>query len=100
MKSNEVSYPVYSPGSVIGIFSNALKLNATVNLIYLKGGHTVDETLLDKLADKRFHLPHDYGAGLHAIAEKLSHGRSNSRALLIDEVKKDVPNSFLNRLKL
>lgn len=35
-------------------------------------GHTVDETLLDKLADKRFHLPHDYGAGLHAIAEKLS----------------------------
>ena len=28
-------------------------------------GHTVDETLLDKLADKRFHLPHDYGAGLH-----------------------------------
>lgn len=27
-------------------------------------GHTVDETLLDKLADKRFHLPHEYGAGL------------------------------------
>lgn len=24
--------------------------------------HTVDETLLDKLADNRFHLPHDYGA--------------------------------------
>lgn len=42
-------------------------------------GHTVDETLLDKLADKRFHLPHDYGAGLHTIAEKLSHERSNSR---------------------
>lgn len=45
-----------------------IKLNAaTVTAI----GHTVDETLLDKLADKRFHLPHDYGAGLHAIAEKL-----------------------------
>lgn len=57
-------------------------------------GHTVDETLLDKLADKRFHLPHDYGAGLHAIAEKLSHERSNSRALLIDEVKKDVTKQF------
>lgn len=37
MEDNEVSYPVYSPASVIGIFSNALKLNATVNLIYLKG---------------------------------------------------------------
>ncbi|WP_139423182.1 hypothetical protein [Chryseobacterium mulctrae] len=99
MESNEVSYPVYSPGSVIGIFSNALKLNATVNLIYLKGGHTVDETLLDKLADKRFHLPHDYGAGLHAIAEKLSHERSNSRALLIDEVKKDVSKQFSEQVK-
>ncbi|MGH1517065.1 exodeoxyribonuclease VII large subunit [Chryseobacterium sp. JK1] len=57
-------------------------------------GHTVDETLLDKLADKRFHLPHDYGAGLHSIVEKLSHEKSNSRALLIDEVKKDVGKQF------
>ena len=57
-------------------------------------GHTVDETLLDKLADKRFHLPHEYGAGLHSIAEKLSHERSNSRALLIDEVKRDIAKQF------
>lgn len=62
-------------------------------------GHTVDETLLDKLADKRFHLPHDYGAGLHAIVEKLSHERSNSRALLIDEVKKDVSKQFSEQVK-
>ncbi|MCX8530900.1 exodeoxyribonuclease VII large subunit [Chryseobacterium luquanense] len=62
-------------------------------------GHTVDETLLDKLADKRFHLPHDYGAGLHSIAEKLSHERSNSRALLIDEVKKDVSKQFSEQVK-
>lgn len=62
-------------------------------------GHTVDETLLDKLADKRFHLPHDYGAGLHTIAEKLSHERSNSRALLIDEVKKDVSRQFSEQVK-
>jgi exodeoxyribonuclease VII large subunit len=62
-------------------------------------GHTVDETLLDKLADKRFHLPHDYGAGLHAIAEKLSHERSNSRALLIDEVKKDVTKQFYEQVE-
>lgn len=61
-------------------------------------GHTVDETLLDKLADKRFHLPHDYGAGLHSIAEKLSHEKSNSRALLIDEVKKDVSKQFAQQV--
>lgn len=62
-------------------------------------GHTVDETLLDKLADKRFHLPHDYGAGLHSIVEKLSHEKSNSRALLIDEVKKDVSKQFSEQVK-
>jgi hypothetical protein len=62
-------------------------------------GHMVDETLLDKLADKRFHLPHDYGAGLHTIAEKLSHERSNSRALLIDEVKKDVTKQFSEQVE-
>jgi len=62
-------------------------------------GHTVDETLLDRLADKRFHLPHDYGAGLHTIAEKLSHERSNSRALLIDEVKKDVTKQFSEQVE-
>jgi exodeoxyribonuclease VII large subunit len=62
-------------------------------------GHTIDETLLDKLADKRFHLPHDYGAGLHAIVEKLSHEKSNSRALLIDEVKKDVSKQFSEQVK-
>lgn len=62
-------------------------------------GHFVDETLLDKLADKRFHLPHDYGAGLHTIAEKLSHERSNSRALLIEEVKKDVTKQFSEQVE-
>ncbi|GGG62855.1 hypothetical protein GCM10007332_26210 [Epilithonimonas arachidiradicis] len=62
-------------------------------------GHTVDETLLDRLADKRFHLPHDYGVSLHSIAEKLSLERSNSRALLIDEVKKDVRKQFSEQVE-
>jgi len=62
-------------------------------------GHTVDETLLDRLADKRFHLPHDYGAGLHSIAEKLSQERLNSRALLIDEVKRDVKKQFSEQVE-
>lgn len=54
---------------------------------------------MDKLADKRFHLPHDYGAGLHAIVENLLHEKSNSRALLIDEVKKDVSKQFTEQVK-
>ncbi|KEY20327.1 exodeoxyribonuclease VII large subunit [Kaistella antarctica] len=61
-------------------------------------GHTVDETLIDKLADKRFHLPHDYGAGLHNIIDKLSQEKSNSRAILIDEVKKDITKQFTEQV--
>ena len=61
-------------------------------------GHTVDETLLDKLADKRFHLPHDYGASLNAIINKLKEEKSNSRALLIEEVKKDVSKQFVEQV--
>lgn len=62
-------------------------------------GHTVDETLLDKLADKRYHLPHDYGASLNAIINKLKEEKSNSRALLIEEVKKDVSKQFVEQVK-
>ncbi|SNV31974.1 exodeoxyribonuclease VII large subunit [Chryseobacterium taklimakanense] len=62
-------------------------------------GHTVDETLLDKLSDRRFHLPHDYGASLHVIVNKLVEEKSNSRALLIEEVKKDVTKQFEEQVK-
>lgn len=62
-------------------------------------GHTVDETLLDKLADKRFHLPHDYGSGLHSMTNKIIEEKSNSRALLIEEVKKDVSKQFVEQVK-
>ncbi|MGO4708928.1 exodeoxyribonuclease VII large subunit [Chryseobacterium sp. 2TAF14] len=62
-------------------------------------GHTVDETLMDKLADKKFHLPHDYGAGLHGIIEKLSQEKLNSRALLIEDIKKDISKQFSEQVK-
>lgn len=62
-------------------------------------GHTVDETLLDKLSDKRYNLPLDYGVGLYNIVEKLTLEKSNSRAILIDEVKKDVQKQFLEQVK-
>lgn len=62
-------------------------------------GHTADETILDRLADKRFNLPHDYGVGLHVIAEKLFQEKSNSRALLIDEFKKYVKKQFSEQVE-
>lgn len=62
-------------------------------------GHTVNESLLDKLADRKFHLPFDYGAGLHFYVDKLVQERSNSRAVLIEEVKKDVTKQFDEQVK-
>lgn len=62
-------------------------------------GHSVDETLLDRLSDRRYHLPHDYGSGLRDIVEKISQEKSNSRALLIDEVKKDVSKQFSEQVR-
>ncbi|WES98246.1 exodeoxyribonuclease VII large subunit [Chryseobacterium arthrosphaerae] len=83
------------------VFNNLLLADQFINLSSITItalGHTVDETLLDKLADKRFHLPHDYGAGLHAIINKLTEEKSNSRALLIEEVKKDVSKQFVEQV--
>ncbi len=62
-------------------------------------GHTVDETLIDQLSDRKFNLPHDYGNSLHRIIEKLNEEKSNSRAVLIDEVKKDVTKQFAEQVK-
>ncbi|MCJ8153015.1 hypothetical protein MKJ01_04450 [Chryseobacterium sp. SSA4.19] len=83
------------------VFNNLLlaeKLISIPAITITALGHTADETLLDKLADKRFHLPHDYGSGLHAILNKLTEEKSNSRALLIEEVKKDVSKQFVEQV--
>ncbi|AZA97576.1 exodeoxyribonuclease VII large subunit [Chryseobacterium shandongense] len=83
------------------VFSNLILADHFINLkaITITAlGHTVDETLLDKLADKRFHLPHDYGSGLHLVITKLQEEKSNSRALLIEEVKKDVSKQFVEQV--
>ncbi|MCI3938592.1 hypothetical protein MQX03_15440 [Chryseobacterium aahli] len=40
MQPSETTYQTYSPSSVMGLFSNSLKLNATINLIYIKGRYS------------------------------------------------------------
>lgn len=84
------------------VFSDVVLANEFISLksITITAlGHTVDESLLDKLADRRFHVPHDYGDGLHKIIEKLKEEKSNSRAILIDEVKKDITKQFVEKVK-
>ncbi|WP_332021562.1 exodeoxyribonuclease VII large subunit [Kaistella sp.] len=87
------SFDVFSDVDLANEFINLESITITAL------GHTVDESLLDKLADRRFHVPHDYGDGLHKIIEKLREEKSNSRAVLIEEVKKDVTKQFEEQVK-
>ena len=87
------SFDVFSDVDLANEFINLDSITITAL------GHTVDESLLDKLADRRFHVPHDYGDGLHKIIEKLKEEKSNSRAILIDEVKKDITKQFEEQVK-
>lgn len=87
------SFDVFSDVDLANEFINLESITITAL------GHTVDESLLDKLADRRFHVPHDYGDGLHKIIEKLREEKSNSRAILIEEVKKDVTKQFEEQVK-
>ena len=86
------SFEVFNDTTLAEYFINLNSVSVTAI------GHTVNESLLDKLADRRFHLPHDYGAGLHLIVDKLVQEKSNSRALLIDEVKKDITKQFTEQV--
>lgn len=87
------SFDVFSDVDLANEFINLESITITAL------GHTVDESLLDKLADRRFHVPHDYGDGLHKIIEKLKEEKSNSRAILIDEVKRDITKQFDEQVK-
>ena len=63
-------------------------------------GHTgTTETLLDKIADKKFLLPHEYGTKLHQIVEKAKDELTNSRAVLLEKVRNEMTKSFTDVVK-
>lgn len=63
-------------------------------------GHTgTTETLLDKIADKKFLLPHEYGTKLHQIVEKAKDELTNSRTVLLEKVRNEMTKSFTDLVK-
>lgn len=62
-------------------------------------GHTVDETLIDKLADKKFALPHDFGNSLKVYVDNAIEEKAKSKSIFIDQVKKDLTKTFEEQIK-
>lgn len=62
-------------------------------------GHAVNSTLLDKVADKSFELPLDYGVKLREIVERATEELTNSKSALLDKVRVELTKSFADTLK-
>jgi len=62
-------------------------------------GHAVNSTLLDKVADKSFELPLDYGVKLREIVERATEDLTNSKSALLNRVRTEVTKSFADTLK-
>ena len=61
-------------------------------------GHTVDETLTDKLADKKFALPHDYGNSLKVWVDNAIEEQNKSKSIFIEQVKQDLNKTFQDQI--
>jgi hypothetical protein len=62
-------------------------------------GHTIHNTLLDQIADKKFALPHDYGVALREIVDRAKEEIQNSKGALIAQVQKDLTKVFGDEIK-
>jgi exodeoxyribonuclease VII large subunit len=62
-------------------------------------GHTVNETLADKLADKKFALPHDYGSSLRQWVEEAAQEQARSKSIFIEQVKADLSKTFTDQIR-
>ena len=57
-------------------------------------GHTVNESLMDKIADKKFALPHDYGNSLKVWVDQAVEEQTKSKSRFMDQVKQDLTKTF------
>jgi len=62
-------------------------------------GHVANSSLIDKIADKKFHLPHDYGNSLKVWVDEATQDQTKSKSLFIEQVKKDLTKTFADQIK-
>jgi hypothetical protein len=77
------------------ICNEALSMN---QVLVTALGHVVDETLMDKIADKKFALPHDYGNTLKVWVDQAIEEQSRSKSIFIEQVKIDLAKTFQDQI--
>ncbi len=78
------------------IAAQAIKLKS----IFISAlGHDIHDTLLDKIADKKFSLPLHFGVKLREIVERANEDLTNSKSALLNKVRAEVAKSFADTLK-
>ena len=67
-------------------------------LVTALGHKKTEETLLDKIADKKFALPHDYGNSLKVWVDQAIEAQAKSKSVFIDQVKKDLAKTYTEQI--
>lgn len=61
-------------------------------------GHAVNETLVDKLADRKFDLPHHFGSSLKAWVDEALEEQARSKSRFIEQVKTDLEKTYAEQI--
>lgn len=86
---NDSDFDIYNNPEIA---QNILKCKAH---IVTAMGHVVHDTLMDKVADRKFALPLDYGKKLQEWVNEANEQMTKSKSVLIDQVKKNFTNQIL-----
>jgi exodeoxyribonuclease VII large subunit len=77
------------------IGAEAVKLNA---VLVSALGHAVNQTLIDKLADRKFDLPHHYGSSLRTWVNEAVEDQARSKSRFIEQVKTDLEKTYREQI--
>lgn len=89
---DKASFEVFNDSELC---SEAIAIN---QILVTALGHAINESFLDKIADKKFALPHDYGNTLKVWVDQATEEQTKSKSLFIDQVKKDLAKTYTEQI--
>lgn len=63
-------------------------------------GHTVNESVCDKIADRKFALPHDYGCSLKQWVDNAVEEQAKSKSVFIEQVRTELKKTYQDQISL